>query len=209
MKRIQIRLKELRVKYGYAGLVWRILTKPFRILRDVWRRLFRNYHYVYRLNPNAPRVPIPEGFTMQHFKCIEDIPSQLLEELNSITGKKQMLKTLINMKYRGCVLCVGFLYDEPVASVLYRKASNIPYWFIDLQPDDVVFMRGGTVPAHRGKGLFACMHQAMASLLPVDRMNIYSDVSIYNYSSMRSVEKAGWIKICKKKAIYEPMPKKL
>ncbi len=203
------RFKKLLKKYGFAGLIWRIIIKPFRILRDFWRRTFHNFHYILQYDRNVPRVPIPEGFSMQHFERIEDIPATLLEQLNNVFGEEAMYRNLIFVKHCGCVFCVGFLYDEPASILHFRKAAHIPHWFIDLRPDDVVFMRVGTVPAHRGKGLAPCMQQATASLLPAERINIYIDVSIHNAPSIRSIEKSGFKLICKKKSITEKWPTEL
>jgi len=204
-----VRLKELLAKYGPVGLTWRIMTKPFRIVTEVWRKKLQNYHYIFRYDPDATSVPVLHGFTIQNFKQIEEIPDSLLEKLNNTFSKTDVQNNLIGVKHRGCILCVGFLNNEVVSTWLIRRASNIPFWFIDLNPDDVVFIRGVTAPAHRGKGLASSMHQAMASLFLMDGINIYIDVSIHNAPSLRSVEKSGFILLCKKKAIYEQWPVEL
>jgi len=209
MKTIYVRFKELYAKYGPAGLIFRILIKPYRILRDKWRKKFNNYHYIFRLEPNAPRVPIPEGFTMEHFERIEDIPVSLLEQLNDKFGIEEIRYNLKGVKYRGCVFCVGLIHNKPVCIQLFRYASYIPNWFIELDPDDVVLLRGFVAPEHRGKRLHSCMHQAIASLLYLQKMSIYTDISIHNAPSLNSVEKSGFKRLCKKKAITERWPAEL
>ncbi len=146
---------------------------------------------------------------MQHIERIEDIPASLLKQLNNAFSEQAMHINLILVKHCGCTFCLGFIYDEPVCIGLARKASRIPKWFIDLEPDDVVLMRGATVPTHRGKGISPCLQQTAASLFPVERINVYIDASIYNAPSLRSIEKAGFKRICKKKSITEKWPSEL
>ena len=69
-------------KYGYIGLFKHILFHKIPVAtRNLYRRVFRNQHYVFRYIGCEGEIPQVEGMTVELFEQLNDIPQSVVDEL--------------------------------------------------------------------------------------------------------------------------------
>lgn len=207
MQTLRNRVRELHGKYGTWGLAWRILTDPFRVLRQLWQSMFRNYNYIFVYEPTAPRVPVPQGFSMQRFGQVEEVPAALLQQLQGVLGEEEARMNLIAVKHCGCVLWVALIDGEPAGVALSRRGEFIPYWFTPLGCNDLVLFRVYTASPHRGKGISPALSQSLLRRELVEGASAYWDCKVYNKPSIRAAQKVGFRIIAEMRPLPpEPWP---
>jgi RimJ/RimL family protein N-acetyltransferase len=157
---------------------------------------------VFRYDPSAPRVAQPEGFSARRFGTAGEISEDLADTLTVQYGDEIVRTDLIGIKDRGCVLWVACMGPEIACIALSRTGRHIPRWFLPLRESDIVIFRVNTMPEHRGKGVSPALTQFILANELTTEATAYWDCKIYNRSSIRAAEKAGFSRIAK----MRPLP---
>ena len=203
MLSFQSKFKNMISNYGIIETIIRIITKPIRLLIFFLLHKLNNYNYIFIYDSLITTSSIPNDLVIKQYNKIDDISTDLIEKLIISYGEKSVNTDLLYVKEKGCTLWIAFLKNDITCMRLSRIGSAIPKWFLPLNPNDQVFLRGKTVEKHRGKGISPALLQYMISKLSDKKINIYVDCSIYNKANIRSLPKAGFKIIAKMKPIKE------
>ncbi|MCC5887223.1 MAG: GNAT family N-acetyltransferase [Gammaproteobacteria bacterium] len=170
-----------------------------RKLRRWYRRTFQHQNYVFRHDGPFSTPPTFE-FRFDRYERFEDIPGLVRQSIVTAEGEESLQKLHLEMT-AGAVLWTAHHDDLLVGRRMSRQGRFFRAWFVTLADEDVVIFRGKTLPEHRGRGISpAMMKHIMASELK-DGGVAYSDCRVYNYPSIRSLEKAGFRRFAKMRPI--------
>ena len=188
------RLRSLPGRYGWLGIARRVSAKSAGALLAGWRRIAQHRNHVFRHNPSMPRLAAPTGMVVQCFTGPAEIPQRTRDEMARHFGEREVELQRWEME-RKAVLWVATVNDRLAGVSMSRLGRYYARWFVPLRARDVVIYRNSTLPAFRGQGVCpAIMHEIVSRQVVADS-RAYVDCKIYNKSSIRSIEKAGFQRV--------------
>ncbi|NHA15368.1 GNAT family N-acetyltransferase [Thioalkalivibrio sp. XN279] len=170
-----------------------ILKFPYRVWnRVIWayRGRFQSDHHVFVRNGPYPVETRPEikFFRFAHFA---DVPAFVREAIVENQGHGALETDARELKDHSLMWVA--MFDDTVAGVLHsRRGKHFLNWFVPLRDEDIVFFRVRTYPQFRGRGICPSMYRYIMHQELPDDARAFADCAIYNKSSRRSLEKAGF-----------------
>lgn len=172
-------------------------------LKRKYNFYFRNWNYIFKFDHHSPNRNLPEELTVLRFDSVDTIPGEIIEMMYLAHGDRYVNSNMGFINSKGAVLWVAIKDNKVLGCRLSRRGKNINNWFIELNDNDIIIYRGNTVPEFRGHGLSPAMMQYIIKNELNEGDNAYVDCKIYNYPSIRSITKAGFVKIAKMRPIKE------
>jgi GNAT superfamily N-acetyltransferase len=173
--------------------------KVFRKLRQHYRHRFQNLSYIFmHCGPFEPVVNPPCAFARyDHF---EEIPYSVKEVMLYHEGEKGLKHAEFEMKY-GASMWVGLVDGHISHRKFVRRGCDFKQWFVNLNPHDIVLFREQTYPGYRGRGIGPAVSRYLMNTLLSEGCKAYSDCNIHNASSIRALEKNGFVRVAAMKPI--------
>lgn len=126
------------------------------------------------------------------FSNFRSIPEGVVRELVVVFGESYLCEVQELFQSASARLAVLMVGERLGAISWICSGADIPRWLIPLSDDDLVFSRGFTVPAFRGRGFYArCIaftYDSIAS--PSNRF--LADCHVYNTASIRQFKRSGF-----------------
>ncbi|KJS28616.1 MAG: hypothetical protein VR64_23855 [Desulfatitalea sp. BRH_c12] len=115
-------------------------------------------------------------------------------------GEKGLKQAKFEMKY-GASMWVGLVDGQISHRKFVRRGHDFKRWFVDLNEDDIVLFREQTYPGYRGRGIGPAVSRYLMNALLREGGKAYSDCNIHNMSSIRALQKNGFMRIATMKPI--------
>lgn len=182
----------IEAKSGLAEKIRRRLVRYYR----KWFKS-RNHIFMHRGPFAVFAGPACDFFSYDKF---DDIPKPVLDVFERNDGKKSLEIDRQEMG-QAAVMWLAFFDSKPAGILFTRRGRDFKKWFVDLAEQDIVLFRMHTYPEFRGRGIApALMSYAMSQSLG-EGGRAYIDCSVFNSSSRRSIEKAGFSLVATMKPI--------
>ena len=187
-------------EFGYLRLFGHAVKATLARVIYAWNRLARHRNHVFVCEPLTSGPPVPENLTIMRCGANEDIPEVLRLQLTSVHDDLWITDVVWEQRH-GAVLWLALVDAKYAASSMSRRGKHFARCFVPLDDDDVVIFRNWVAPAFRGRGLCpALMSRILCDeVLPGQRA--FADCRVYNRSSIRSIEKAGFRRIATAKPL--------
>ncbi|MBI4566712.1 MAG: GNAT family N-acetyltransferase [Planctomycetes bacterium] len=176
-----------------------LLSRAWRRLANVFNQTFRKRNHVYVFDALAP-APAPVELHVERYVDVEDVPSRVPEALRNYARRSPWEGDVEELRM-GAVYWVGYDEGEVACTCMSRRGIQFRRWFVPLEPSDLVIIRGRTLPALRGRGLFPALMREIVRRELRAGGRAYADCRVYNSASMRAIEKAGFRRIATLKAL--------
>lgn len=198
------RLGQLRERYGVGGTVWRILSKPVRLVWHRLRLLVYQRTYVFRFEGDRTFSPPAHLADMRvlAYDTVSDITDELREKMDETFGERAVAGDLRELA-AGARLWLAALDGEIVAIWHTKLGRHLRPWHIPIAEDDVVMFRARTAEPYRGRSISPTMMRWIIAHAIEPEQQVFVDCSIYNRPSRRGIEKAGFRMAAKVKPRWE------
>lgn len=186
-------------RFSPRSMPMRLVARVIRYMHNRYRRWFqhRNHIFVH----TGPFLPVESSdVAFVAFDRFDEIPERIREAMRSYSGDRALEMDRVELDH-GATMWAAMLGGEPVGMLFLRRGRCFAKWFVPLCSDDLVIFRMRTYPEFRGRGIAPLlMKQAMHAMLdPGDKA--YIDCRVYNTASIRSIEKAGFVRVAALKPI--------
>lgn len=189
----------LRRKHGWSGLVRRVFSKLRWQLLALWRRVFqhRNCVFVHEGTADTKTVPggrTPEGLTILRCTDFGDLPLDVRAQLVARRDRRSLEVDAWELRH-GAVQWLALIDGRLAGTSMSRRGRHFAKWFVPLHDDDIVIFRNGTMPEFRGRGVCPGIMRHVIGTELSEGGRAYVDCRVFNKSSIRSIEKAGFRRI--------------
>ncbi len=193
-------------KYGFFGLIRHVIGRKIpEFIRNTYRRIFRNQHYVFRYIGCKGDIPHVDGMRIERYESQEDLPKTVLDELlerHADDGRPYREILEREFQHHGN-LWIIFMDGAVAGQCWYRRGKHFQHWFIPLEQNDIVIFGNMVFPNWRGRRISpAMMHQAIPEVLK-NSGKAHLDIVQWNVPALRAIERSGFVKIGQGKALSE------
>lgn len=178
---------------GWRRLPLWAFLRVWYAARQVWRRLVQDRNHVYVFDAQSASSHLSDGFTVQRFDRLEAVPKGYVSLLEKRIARYRPI--MYSEFPDGGILWLGFVHQQLAACQWSRRGKHFSRWYLPLADDDVVIFGVVTFEEWRGQGLAPAMMQYIASRETGGKGRGYIDCKIWNASSIRAIEKAGFTRL--------------
>lgn len=168
---------------------------PRLALMRVYRRLFQNRNWVFRLQAgDIPPLTAPAGtaeFELMDCRQPSEVSPGCWAQITASEGI-HVLNQFSREFASGGVLWIASIGSCVVGYVWSRHGGTLATWFVPLRPHDVVLHSAVIFPQWRGRRIFSEMIRAIAQATLASDGCAYIDCKVWNEASLHSIQRAGF-----------------